>query len=438
MARRPQGTGSVYQEHLKSCPPAIVVTDADGTTRKERPKHKCTGRWVGSYDAGWTKNGTRRRPRVIAATERGARQKLAEALRKLEATEAPSVGGKPTVKVWAERWLENRIEKVRPSTWKTDRSQVRNSIVPAIGHRRLDQLSPADIRAVHRLMDTAGAPASSVQRAHAVLGKMLKDALIEGYAVPQRVLLIDGPGVGENDRDAIPVPDALSILQVVSGRPDASRWVAALLQGMRPAECLGLTWSAIDFDAGRIDVSWQLKPLPYKVARDRSSGFQTPRGFESRQLVGAMHLVRLKTKAGMRIIPLVPWMSAALLAWREVAPSSPHGLVWPQSNGAPQSDKDDRAAWYAICDAAQVSITEPNPGEGPDVHGRLPDLYEARHTAATLLRAAGADNETITAIMGHASILSTMAYIHTDQTQTLAALSSIAGTLGLEGNTSRP
>lgn len=437
MARRPHGTGSVYQEHLKTCPPAVTVTDPDGNTRKERPKHKCSGRWVGSYDAGWTKNGTRRRPRVIAATERGARQKLTEALRKQTAAEAPSVGGKPSIKVWAERWLENRADTLRPKTWKTDRSQVANSIIPAIGHRRLDQLSPADIRAVHRYMETAGAAASSIQRAHVTLGKMLRDAMVEGYNVPQRVLLIEGPGVGNNDRVAIPLPDALAILRVASQRPDASRWVAALLQGMRPAECLGLTWDKVDFGSGQIDVSWQLQPLPYKVARDRSSGFRVPRGHEVRQLVDTMHLVKPKTKAGKRVIPLVPWMSAALLAWREVAPPSPHGLVWPGLDGGPQTDKDDRAVWYSICDAAQVAITEANPGEGPEVHGRLPDLYEARHTVATLLRAAGVDDATITAIMGHASILSTQAYLHTDQTRTLAALSSIAGTLGLGDSTSR-
>jgi len=433
MARRPHGTGSVYQEHLKTCPPAVTVVGPDGTKTKERPKHKCTGRWVGSYEAGWTKSGTRRRPRVFATTETGARQKLAKKLREQGAAEAPGVGGKPTLKTWAERWLENRIETVRPKTWKTDRSQVRNSIIPAIGHRRLDQLSPADIRAVHRYMDAAGAQPSSVQRAHMTLAKMLRDAMLEGYAVPQRVLLVDGPGVGENDRVAIPLPDALAILQTASERPDASRWVAALLQAMRPAECLGLTWDAVNFETGLIDVSWQLQPLPYKVARDRTSGFQVPRGHEVRQLVDTMHLVKPKTKTGARIIPLVPWMATALLAWREVAPRSPHGLVWPRPDGAPQTDKEDRAVWYAICEAAKVAITEPNPGAGPEVHGRLPDLYEARHTVATLLRAAGVDDDTITAIMGHASILSTKAYLHTDQTRTLAALSALAGELGLDG-----
>jgi integrase len=150
-----------------------------------------------------------------------------------------------------------------------------------------------------------------------------------------------------------------------------------------------------------------------------------------RHLTGAMHLVRPKTKTGKRVIPLVPWMASALTAWREVAPSSPHRLVWPRPDGSPQAADEDRAAWYAMCHAAQVAITEPNPGDGPEVHGRLPYEYEGRHTAATMLRAAGVDDATITAIMGHASILSTQAYLHTDRTRTLAALSTVAGQLGL-------
>lgn len=429
--RRPHGTGSVYQECTATCPKPVVVTDEDGTRRKERPPHKCPGRWIGTYEAGWSKNGTRRRPKVVAKTERGARAKLKEAIAKNTVDGTPADGGKVSLKVWAERWLDHRADSVRPKTWKTDRSQVRNAIIPAIGHRRLDQLSPTDVRALHRYMDAAGGQPSSIQRAHMTLGKMLRDAMLEGHTVPQRVLLVDGPGMGENDRDAIPLPDALAILAVASKRPDASRWVAALLQGMRPAECLGLTWDAVDLVAGRIDVSWQLQPLPYRVPRDRSSGFQTPRGHEVRQLVGTMHLVKPKTKAGTRVIPLVPWMSSALEAWRKVAPKSPHGLVWPRPDGSPQSDKEDRAVWYAIATEAQVAITEPNPGEGPEVHGRLPDLYEARHTVATMLRAAGVDDATITAILGHASILSTMSYLHTDQTRTRAALEQMASKLGL-------
>lgn len=416
-ARRPHGTGSVFQEHTPECPAAVTVTDPDGTRRKERPEHKCKGRWVGTYEAGWTKRGTRRRPKVTAATERGARQKLLAAIRKAEEAEAPSTGGKPTVKRWADVWLEETKDSLRPKSWATDRSQVNNWIVPAIGHRRLDQLGPADVRAVHRAMRDAGGAPSSIRRAHAVLAKMLKDAILSGHKVPQGALLVDGPDVGDAGRDAIPLADALKILAVASERPDASRWVAALLQGMRPAECLGLTWDAVDLEAGTLTISWQLQALPYKVARDRASGFRVPIGHEARQLAGATHLTRPKTSAGWRVVPLVPWMAAALVAWRASAPASPYGLVWPGMEGADARATQDRDTWRELLAAAKVA----------EEH----DLYAARHTTATLLRMARVDDETIKAIMGHASILSTQAYLHTDTTRTRAALEQIAGRLQL-------
>jgi integrase len=193
---------------------------------------------------------------------------------------------------------------------------------------------------------------------------------------------------------------------------------------MRPAECRGLTWDCVDFDEDALDISWQLKPLPYRIPRDRASGFRVPRNYTARQVSGALHLVRPKTAKGRRVIPIVPWMREALLAWREVCPPTRAGLVWVEPDGSPLDDKGDRAAWVALQDAARVAHVE---GE----IGRRFTLYEARHTTATLLREAGVDDETIIAIMGHASILSTRAYLHTNRTKVRAALDQVASRLEL-------
>lgn len=425
--RRPHGTGSVYQAHdHETCPPMVAGPPGDdGQPTQVRPDHKCQGRWIGSVELGWTTRGTRRRKRVVGASEKAVRAKIKEALRTFSEADVAVVGAKPTVKTWAEQWLTNTESKVRPKTWATNQSAIKLWIVPTIGHRRLDVLSPADIRAVARAVRAAGRRDSTAVRAHVVMMKMLKDALVEGHPVPPRVLAIEAPAANETDRDAIPLDDALQILAVASGRPDASRWVAALLQAMRPAECLGLTWSAVDFAKHRIDVSWQLQSLPYKVPRNRSSGFRVPAGYAARQLDGALHLVRPKTKSGFRAIPMVPWMEAALIAWREICPPSPHGLVWPRADGRPGVDALDRAAWVEIVDAARVARVD------DDGRGRRYDLYEARHTTASLLREAGVDDETITAIMGHSTILSTRPYLHTTNPRAMAALVAVAEQLGL-------
>lgn len=408
-ARRPHGAGSVFQR----------ASD---------------GRWIGTYEAGWTSKGTRRRRTVSASTKQAAQKKLTAALRSAQTAEEPAAGGRPTVKRWADVWLANTESTLRPTTWTANRSAVMHWIVPTIGHRRLDQLAPADIRTFHRAMEDKPLALSSQTRYHAALSGMLNAAVQEGYVVPERARMVEGPGLGTNDRDALPLDDALAILKAASLRPDASRWAAGLLQGMRPAETLGLTRDMVHLDAPvpYLELAWQLKPLPYRVKRDRSSGFRVPKGFEARQVDGALHLVRPKTKSGWRRIPLVPWMVTALRAWLEIAPENRHGLVWPQEDGRPRRDDDDRAAWYEITDAAQVAVTEPSPRQtGPEIIGRRPELYEARHTTATLLKAGNVDDATITAIMGHASILSTKAYLHTDMSRTLAALDGVADRLRL-------
>ena len=390
--RRAQGTGTYYADRTRGA-----------------------GHWIVSVEAGWSRTGSRRRVRRrVTGTERQARAALVALLR--EATTEQQTSPTTTVKTWAEQWLEVHQTTVRPHAWDTDASQVRVWIIPTIGHRRLTQLTPGDVRAVSKAILAAGRAPATAQRAHMVLQKMLRDALIEGHAVPPRILEITAPARGEVARREIPAADAVSILAVASTRPDASRWVAALLQGMRPAECRGLTWECVDLDAGTIDVSWQLKTLPYRTPRDRSSGFRVPVGYTARHLVDAYHLVRPKTNAGRRVIPLVPWMTDSLKAWRDLGPQSPYGLVWPDSDGRPLNDVHDRDAWRALCTAAEV---------GPY------DLYACRHTTATLLREAGVDDTTLIAIMGHASVLSTRAYLHSNDDRARDALTGLAGRLGL-------
>lgn len=393
MARRAHGTGS--------------ITPLPG------------GGYQVAIEAGWTAKGTRRRiRRNIRTTGRDGLAEAKATLRELMHAQATPDTGRTatTVKAWAETWLEIMVDRVRPKTWATNRAQVRRWIVPTIGHRRLDKLTPGDVRAVTRAQLDAGRAAATAQRCHLVLVKMLRDALVEGHAVPARLLELDVPDRGESTRGAIPLPAALAILSTAATRPDGSRWVAALLQGVRPAECRGLTWECVDLDRDEVDISWQLASLPYKIARDRSSGFRVPTGYTARHLTGAYHLVRPKTAKGRRVIPLVPWLHDALERWKIMAPPNPYGLVWAGKHGRPMNDVHDRDAWRALCAEA---------GVGPY------DLYACRHTTVTLLTEAGVQPEVIRAIVGHASAAATRVYTHVQLASLRVALGDLAETLKL-------
>ena len=165
-----------------------------------------------------------------------------------------------------------RVRTQRPKSFATDHSAVTKWIVPTIGRKRLDALTPADVRSVGEAIRSAGRTSSTERRAHIVLIRMLKDAIVEGHPVSQRLLLMDAPTKSVSDRDAIDIDDARALLRAAAQQPDGSRWLGALLQGLRQGERLGLTWPAINFVDQYLDVSWQLQALNYRHGCDRSAG----------------------------------------------------------------------------------------------------------------------------------------------------------------------
>lgn len=444
--RRQHGTGSVHQR----------ASDR---------------RWIGTIEAGWTARGTRRRVTVSAACpcrgqcrgpgrcpgEAECRRRLTAKQRQIAAEGLPSAGANPTetVRTFAERWLAEREldGAVRSSTWRTDASMVRTHIIPSIGQRKIAAL---DVDAVHKVQrDAAHLADSSLVRLRATLGRLLRDARQAGHPIPERVLDVPRPSAGDSDRDAMPEADALAVLAVALNRPDASRWAFGLLYGTRQAETLGLTWDAVDFDRGLIDTSWQLQPVRYRHGCGAPTSGRYPcgrrfggdcpsralhrkRGDTIRQLDGALCLVQPKTAAGRRVHPLLPWMAQALADWRAIAPTSPHGLVWPRPDGRPALARDDDAAWRDIQDAAQVARVYPDPvphpdrvldGRGPALVGRRYTIHEARHTVATLLERTGATEGTAAAILGQSKLL--RRYVHVTPADKAAALAPVAELLGL-------
>lgn len=392
------------------------------------------GKWVGRIDAGYTERGTRRVKSVVRPTEAEAKRALRQLIRDIEDGKT-DIDRRITIKAWCDEWLPRQRDRVRPSGYNADRGAVKNWIIPQIGKRRLVDLTPADIRKVHDAV-TAKRTQGTAIRVHATLMGALKAASLEGHAIPGRIFQVPPPKQGQNDRAEVSVEDAIRLLKTAEKDPRRSRWVAALLQGMRQGECLGLTWDHLDLERGLLDISWQLQPLPYahgclddgqvtcgkkRAGSCPSRYFAVPAGFEHEQVHLRWHLTRPKTASGQRTIPLLPWMIAALKDWRdrENAPKTP--LVWPTIDGKPVDPKDDVAAWEALQEKAGV--------RHPD--GRYYHLHECRHATATILMALGVDTQVIIAILGHASILSTRRYQHADLEMMRRALEGVAERLQL-------
>jgi integrase len=397
------------------------------------------GMWVGTIEAGWTSDGKRRRTPVYGKTEAIARRKLRDKKLAIERDGHSDMSERETVKSWAEKWLAIVVTTLRPNSYDNTASAVRVWIIPTIGHRRLNQLTPADVRAVVEAARKAGRTSTTMRNAHITLISMLKAAMIEGAQIPARVLMVKAPAKATSDREAMTIPHALAVLRVASELPHGSRWAFALLHGARRSECLGLIRDCVDFEKDEVRCEWQLQTLRYLDPKDKSRGFRIPDGFEARHLVDSYHLTRPKSKKGFRVFPLVPAMREALEGWLAIAPDNPWGLVWPTVTGRPANSKHDLEEWHALQGAASV-IADPHderrlidlaPILVEHPAGRYYHLHEARHLTATQLKEEGVDDHTITSLMGHSSILTSRGYMHERRDSALAAMEKVARVLEL-------
>lgn len=358
-------------------------------------------------------------------------------MRKRQILEAEGIAAaarvSPTVREWSDQWLTDIRPHNAPQGYQQRVSRVRYWIVPTIGRTTLEQLSAASVRKIHAAMEEAGRSSTTIKNTHSTLITMLRAAQAEGHKVPESVFALRRPAEAVSSREDIPLDDAVAIIKTATPEPDAARWVAALLQGMRQAECLGLTWDAVGFDRRELEISWQLISLKYADRKTKTLTY--PHGMEFIRLWGVKHLARPKSKAGRRRAPMVPWLYEALLAWREIAPKNEHGLVFPQQRypDRPRAADADREAWEALQERAGV-VKEPGV-MGDDGEWKSPPryygLHEARHTTATLLGMLGVDPEVIKAIMGWSKIAMRHTYTHVQVDQVRDALMAMATTLQL-------
>ncbi|MFP5372829.1 MAG: phage integrase central domain-containing protein [Actinomycetes bacterium] len=115
-----------------------------------------TGRWRALLDVGEDAAGRRRRRKVSGRTRAEVAAKLRELQRDLD-DGLSTAGRQVTVAALAEDWLRHRSGELSASTLEVRTWAVRQHIVPALGARRVRELTADDV--ARFLEDLAGAGA---------------------------------------------------------------------------------------------------------------------------------------------------------------------------------------------------------------------------------------------------------------------------------------
>lgn len=359
--RRGKGDGGIYEEKSGGVP---------------------TGRWIGQLDLGKDATGRRRRKKVVGKSKGDVAQKLRSARRELE--EGLAVGkATDTMESLLRDYLSRGLppSAKAPKTIEGYRWAIDDHLIPAIGGRRIRDLSVDDVDDMLRDRATGEKPLSraSLIHIHGVLKRAMRWGKKRGRVAVNVAELADTPQGTRRKGKSLTVEQAKRVIELamsereVNGKPWREPLEALYLLGIavpcRPGELTGLPWSSVDFENGVIHFR---QALHHAVD-------------------GSLYLGPLKTEQSRRSVAVDGFVMDALKRRRKAQAAEklamPAGMTWG-------------AGWQA---------TDGNSGLDPDLvfttaTGRPLDSSNVRRSFSKLLKRAGIEGSWTTYELRHSSV----------------------------------
>ena len=360
-------------------------------------KRKKDGMWVATIELPPGPDGKRRRKQVVRK-DRGQAQL---ALREMRA-QLHDAGDLQTRNIRLADWLDEYMSKIAPSQLSPkalyDRASViRLFIKPLLGKKYLQRISTDDVRLLHETILTtprqeklrdkpkdelpAGTPmlsTSYARNAHNALSAALKAAMRDRKINVNVCDLVDRPATGKALDNALTEEQFIALMKYLATDPNKALWVTFLFTGARRGEIAGLETDRID---GVIDLSWQLKQITNIESASRNPDY------EYRHIVGKRYLVKPKTRASRRVLPLPPLLEGIL----KEHVGDREGFVFVNRSGEPYDPSTIGRMWKKLMKDAGMP-------EHVTLHG-------ARHTFVDMLYNAKSNirEDTVMQLVGHSS-----------------------------------
>lgn len=219
---------------------------------------RADGRWTASINLGY-EDGKRRRKAFYGATRREVAEKLAVALRDVQQG-LPIAPERLTVGAFITKWMEDAARPaLRPLTFRSYESIVREHLLPAFGRTPLSKLTPADVQRYTNQKLAAGLSPYTVRNHHAVLRRCLNQA-VRWEVIPRNVAsVVSPPRVVNEEVHPLTPADARAFLAAIEGDRLGALYTLTLTLGLRQGEVLGLRWEDTDLDTGTIAIKKALQ-----------------------------------------------------------------------------------------------------------------------------------------------------------------------------------
>ena len=290
-----------------------------------------------------------------------------------------------------------RGEPYKPSAIRSYRRAIELRVKPELGHVRLGDLRRADVQDFIESMLHQGQSVSTIKNTLDPLRVIYRRAIQreEVMVDPTSHLAIPADR-GRRDR----VATRNEAARLLDALPQAERalWATALYLGLRRGELRALRWSDVDLDGNMI-----------RVERALDDGERRHPG----------EFVSTKSLSGERDVPILPILRHELVAHKLATGRDGVQLVFGRTATLPFIPSTVRRRALAAWEAADLEPIA---------------LHECRHTAATVMRAAGLDSKIISAIIGHSSVVITQdRYTHVDRSHLADAAAQLDSYLAQTG-----
>ena len=306
-------------------------------------------------------------------------------------------------------WLPAVKATIRPSTYNSYVQHVECHIAPHIGSVKLAKLSGSQVNALYaELAETGkkdgktGLSPMTIHHVHSCLHKACKDAVRWGHISRNPLDAADPPrkkGDGTREMRTWTKEQLKAFLESVADERLSPLWHTIAMTGMRRGEAIGLRWSDVDLENGRLSVRRALIPINREVV------VSEPKTIKGRRVIaldpGTVEV--LKGQASRQLDEQKKWDEA----WVET------GLVFTLENGAALDPESVSRYWRQAVKKAML----------PTIR-----LHDLRHTHATLALQAGVHPKVVSERLGHATVSITLdTYSHAIPAMQEEAAALIAG-----------
>jgi integrase len=336
---------------------------------KEGSIYKRGNRWCAQVRV----NG--RRLTKYGATQGEVREWLKETISQIDTGIAVAPG---TLGEFLPSWLETIKSSVRLSSYKTYKVHVVRHLVPALGEIKLQDLRPDHIQRFYTATLESGTGRNTVRMCHALLHRALGDAVKWGLLARNVCDAVVKPKAKQKEMSVWDTDQVAQFLRAAQGHRWEALFYLAVTTGLRQSELLGLFWTDLDWQAGKLHIQRQYY---------RGQLTELKRSSSRRPIVlGKVAIQKLRERQEIQARE------------RELGPWEEQGFIFTGRGGQPASREVLRKTFAGLTRKAGL----------PKIR-----FHDLRHTAATLMLTQGVHPKVVSERLGHSNIGMTLAtYSH--------------------------